>query len=340
MPDNPTIQSFQQFRDVVYSFRLPRIIFTALDLDLFNRMNNRTWTMAQLSKRVHTSQRGLDILCRSLASAGLLKKAQGGYQVSRFAKRYLQKNSKEFRGDYLALMQRQWKEWSRLTEVVTSGVPADSEEPETPEYRRSFSWAMHHRSQEPAQQVAQQISMKSARSFLDLGGGPGTYALAFLQKNPHLRATVMDRPAALEVAGILAKQSSMESRLSFQPGNFIEDNIRGKYDIVWYSNVLHIYSPSENLKVLRKIKRALNPGGRLLIQDTFLQDPQGLRPLETNLFAVTMLLYTDTGNTYPLQDVRSWLHKAGLNRTRIIRLKQGTGDWEGQVLEARPPVFS
>jgi ubiquinone/menaquinone biosynthesis C-methylase UbiE len=273
-----------------------------------------------------------------MASTGLLVKSRAGYQASPFAKTYLQKNSKEFRGDYLELMQRQWKEWSRLTEVVTSGVPVDSDEPETPEYRRSFSWAMHHRSQEPAQQVAKQITLKSARSFLDLGGGPGTYALAFIQNNPHLQATVMDRPAALEVAQTLAKQASVESRLSLQSGNFITDKITGTYDIVWYSNVLHIYSPSENLKVFRKIKRTLNPGGRLIIQDTFLQDHQGLRPLETNLFAVTMLLYTDTGNTYPLKDVRSWLHKAGLNRTRVIRLKQGTGDWEGQLLEARPPL--
>ena len=237
-------------------------------------------------------------------------------------------------------MERQWKEWSHLTEVITSGIPVDSQEPETPEYRRSFSWAMHHRSQEPAQQVAKQVSMKTARSLLDLGGGPGTYALAFLKTNPQLQATVMDRPAALEVAQTLAKQASVESRLFLQAGNFLEDKIQGTYDIVWYSNVLHIYSPAENLKVLRKIKRALKPGGRLLIQDTFLQDPQGLRPLEANLFAVTMLLYTDTGNTYSLQDVRAWLHKAGLNRTRVINLKKGTGDWEGRILEARPPVSS
>jgi len=340
MPTKASIQSFKQFRDVVYSFRLARIIFTALDLDLFNIMGRRTLTIPQLSKQLHASQRGLEILCRSLASTGLLIKSKAGYRTNTFANTYLQKSSREFRGDYLALMQRQWKEWSRLTEVVISGMPVDGQEPETPEYRRSFTWAMHHRSQEPAQQVAKQVSMKTARSFLDLGGGPGTYALAFLKNNPQLQATVLDRPAALEVAQTLAKHDSVESRLSLQSGNFINDKIAGTYDIVWYSNVLHIYSPSENLKVFRKIKRALKPGGRLLIQDTFLEDPQGLWPLEANLFAVTMLLYTDTGNTYPLQDVRTWLHKAGLSRPRLIRLKKGTGDWDGQLLEARRPVSS
>jgi ubiquinone/menaquinone biosynthesis C-methylase UbiE len=251
---------------------------------------------------------------------------------------FLQKKSEDYRGDYLRLVQRQWDEWSHLTEVVKTGIPVDNQEPETPEYRRSFTWAMHQRSQEPAQHVAKQVSMKSARSFLDLGGGPGTYALAFLKRNPQLQATVMDRQSALEVARTLAQQTLVGSRLSFLAGNFMNDKIPGTYDVIWYSNVLHIYSPSENLKVFRKIKRALKPGGRLLIQDTFLQDPQGLRPLETNLFAVSMLLYTDTGNTYPVQDVRRWLHKAGLNRTRIIRLKKGTGDWEGQLLEARRSV--
>ncbi len=325
---------------MVYSFRVSRVIFSALDLDLFNMMGQREWAIPQLAKRLKVSSRGLHILCRNLASVGLLVPTLGRYRTSAMVNRYLQKESVDYRGDYLGLMQRQWEEWSRLTEVVKTGIPVDSQEPETPEYRRSFTWAMHHRSLEPAEQIAKQIPIKSARSFLDLGGGPGTYALAFIPNNPKLLATVMDRPAALEVAQTLAKQLSVESRLLFQTGNFIDDNISGKYDIVWYSNVLHIYSPSENLKVFRKIRRALKPGGRLLIQDTFLQNPKGLRPLETNLFAVTMLLYTDTGNTYPIQEVRRWLHQAGLNRTRVIRLKPGTGDWEGQILEARPPVSS
>ena len=325
---------------MVYGFRTSRIILTALELDVFTVMGSREWSIPSLAKRLKVSTRGLGILCRNLASLGLIVPSLGRYRTTAMVRQYLQKDSADYRGDYLALMQRQWQEWSRLTEIVTSGIPVESDEPETPEYRRSFSWAMHHRSKDIAEQVVRQIPLKSARSILDLGGGPGTYALAFLRNNPHLQATVMDRPAALEVAKILAHQASMESRVSLQPGNFIEEPIQGKYDLVWYSNVLHIYSPAENLKVFRKIKRALHPAGRLLIQDTFLENPQGLRSLEANLFAVTMLLYTDTGNTYPIQDVRRWLHQAGLNRTRLIRLKQGTGDWEGQILEARYSMTS
>lgn len=334
------IRSFNQFREVIYAFRLPRILFSALELDLFNAFEDRDWTLPQLSKRLKVSQRGLAILCRNLASVGLLTRSQAGYRASGFSKQYLQETSPDFRGEYLRLMHRQWSEWSHLTEVIRAGQPLDNQEPETQEYRRSFTWAMHHRSMEPAREVAQQVRLKGARSLLDLGGGPGTYALAFLKRYPSLRATVMDRPAALEIARTLAGQSTPGSRLTCQPVDFLKEPIPGNYDVVWYSNVLHIYSPAENLKIFRKIRRILNPGGRLLIQDTFLCAPKGLRPLEANLFAVSMLLYTERGNTYSLQDVRAWLHQAGLTRSRIIRLQKGTGDWEGRLLEGRPPVSS
>ncbi|MEO6203072.1 MAG: class I SAM-dependent methyltransferase [Nitrospirales bacterium] len=257
MKQTPTfITSFKQFRDAAYAFRLPRIIFSALEINLFTKMEDRDWTIPKLAKHLGASQRGLAILCRNLASVGLLVKSQSGYHLTPFSKRYLQESSPDFRGDYLGLMQSQWSEWSHLTEVIRVGQPRDRKEPETTEYRRSFSWAMHHRSLQPAREVAQQISLKAARSLLDLGGGPGTYALAFLALNPSLHATVMDRPAALDVARMLAEQSSLGTRLTYQAGDFLNARISGTYDVVWYSNVLHIYSPAENLKVFKKLNES------------------------------------------------------------------------------------
>jgi hypothetical protein len=105
--------------------------------------------------------------------------------------------------------------------------------------------------------------------------------------------------------------------------------------VIWFSNVLHIYSPKENEQLFRRIREALNPGGRLIIQDAFLLDRNGTYPLETNLFAITMLLFTEGGNTYPLAETTQWLRRAGFRGVRTISLKRGTGDWDGGLLEAR-----
>ncbi|MDR4495392.1 MAG: class I SAM-dependent methyltransferase [Nitrospirales bacterium] len=300
-------------------------------------MGDRTWSLSGLAKRVKASQRGVEILCRNLTSIGLLNYEDGRYRSSHMARRYLNMHSPEFRGAYLELLQRQWEDWSKLTSGIRIGKPVDEDKPETAEYRQSFTWAMHQRSVETARQVTRQLPLTKARSFLDLGGGPGTYALHFLKRNSSLRATIMDRPAALEVAKTLAKRYRLQSRMNFVPGDFLTESIPWRYDVVWYSNVLHIYSPKENLKVFRNVKRSLVPGGRIFIQDTFMQNPHGLGSVEANIFAVTMLLYTKTGNTYSVQDVKRWLQRAGFSRTKTHRLRQGTGDWEGIILEGRIP---
>ncbi|HKW85904.1 MAG TPA: methyltransferase [Nitrospiraceae bacterium] len=331
------ISSFDDFRDAISAYRLPRILLTALDLDLFTVMGARSWTVPVLAKRLRVSSRGLDILCRNLASAGVLKKNSAQYRNGSLALTVLNAKSPQYRGAYLDLLRGQWEDWSKLTESVRTGRPVEHEDPDDPDYRRRFTWAMHHRSSHVALQVAAQVNLKGVETLLDLGGGPGTYALAFLARHPRLRATVCDRPPALEVAKEIAAPLKHGRRLSYLPLDFMDRAIPGKYDVIWLSNVLHIYSPSENQQLFRRLVKALAPGGRLLIQDAFWHDRNGLYPQETNLFAVTMLLFTETGNTYGARETAEGLREAGFGRVRRITLRKGTEDWEGGLLEASRP---
>ena len=333
MTKQTQIRTLEELRDLVFAFRLPRILLSSLELDLFSVMGKTAWTIQALSKKLRASERGVDILCRNLASAGVLRKKGARYQNSQLGQTFLNSKSPQYRGAYLDLMQRQWEDWSQLSRSIRTGKPVEEKEPETPTYRRSFSWAMHQRSIEPAKQVARQLNLKHARTLLDLGGGPGTYALEFLAKNSKLQATVMDRQPALEVAKEIAGTCRHGKRLSYQKGDFLKDTIKGFYDIIWVSNVIHIYSPSENTKLFKKLFSHLHPKGRVIIQDTFLMDQDGLYPQETNLFAVTMLLFTDTGNTYKANDVHGWLKRAGFTSPNNLSLQKGTGDWEGILIQ-------
>ncbi|MEW6247543.1 MAG: methyltransferase [Nitrospirota bacterium] len=332
------IRSFEEFRDAVFAYRVPRIILTALDLDLFTVVGSRAWTIAELSKKLRASPRGMDILCRNLAAAGLLRKRNGLYRNGPAAADALNAKSPHYRGAYLELLRDQWNDWSQLTACVKRGKPVDRQDPDEPAYRRRFTWAMHHRSTAIAPKVAAQVDLRNARTLLDLGGGPGTYALAFLARNPRLRATVCDRAPALGVAREIAATHKAGDRLSYLPLDFMRKPVPGRYDVIWYSNVLHIYSPEENRGLFRRLLPALAPGGRLLIQDAFLLDREGLYPVEASLFAVTMLLFTERGNTYSIAETSRWLREAGYGRIRRVRMKKGAEDWEGGLLEASRPV--
>ncbi|HXF92717.1 MAG TPA: methyltransferase [Nitrospiraceae bacterium] len=332
------IRSFEDFREAVFAYRLPRIILTALDLDLFTVVGSRSWTIAELSKEVDASPRGIDILCRNLAAAGLLRKRNGVYRNSRLAADALNANSPHYRGAYLQLLREQWNDWSQLTACVKRGKPVARQDPDDPAYRRRFTWAMHHRSTAIAPKVAAQVNLRDARTLLDLGGGPGTYALAFLARNPRLHATVCDRAPALGVARKIAASHRAGDRLSYLPLDFMREPVPGRYDVIWYSNVLHIYSPEENQALFRRLLPALAPGGRLLVQDAFLLDREGIYPVEASLFAVTMLLFTERGNTYSIAETSRWLREAGYVRVRRVRMKKGAEDWEGGLLEASRPA--
>lgn len=329
------IKTFEGFRDVLSAYRLPRVILTALELKLFTVVGRKLWKISDLAKELHVSERGLSILCRNLAMAGLLHKKGTRYHNSRLSGTALNAGAPAYRGSYLDLIMSHWNDWARLTEAVRSGEPLDKDEPETPGYRRRFTWAMHHRTLEIAPKIADRLPLRGAKTLLDLGGGPGTYALAFLAKNPFLRATVCDRPAALDVAKEIAATHKSGSRLSYRPLNFVTQAIPGSFDVIWYSNVLHIYSPEQNRAIFRRAKAALRPGGRLIIQDALLHDREGLFPEEASLFAVSMLLFTESGNTYSVAEITTWLREAGFGPVRLLKMKSGEEDWEGGVLEAR-----
>jgi SAM-dependent methyltransferase len=330
-----SITTFDEFRDAVAAYRLPRVLITALELNLYTVVADKTWTIPELAKCLQVSERGLAILCRNLAMAGLLIKKGATYRNSRLSATSLNANHPAYRGSYLELLKKHWGDWTRLVECVRTGLPLDHDVPEEPDYRRRFTWAMHHRTLEVAPKIAGQVALRGAKTFLDLGGGPGTFAMAFLAKNPGLRATVCDRPDALEVAREVATTHKAGHRLSYLPLDLMKDDIPGTFDVVWYSNVLHIYSPEENQGLFKRVRAALNPGGRLIIQDAFLHDREGLFPEEASLFAVTMLLFTEAGNTYSVAETSEWLKQAGFSAIRLLRISKGSEDWEGGILEGK-----
>lgn len=329
--------TFDEFRDAVSAYRLPRVLLVALELDLFTVVGERSWVIPDLAKKLKVSERGLSILCRNLAAVGVLQKRGAIYKNSRLGATALNANHHAYRGGYLNLIKSHWTDWIRLLESVQSGLPIDHDIPDNLDYRRQFTWAMHHRTLEVAPAIAAQLHMSCDKTLLDLGGGPGTYAMAFLAKNPKLRATVCDREAALEVAKEIAGTHKAGRRLSYLPLDFSNEPIPGTYDVIWYSNVLHIYSPEENQAIFRRAKAALRPGGRFIIQDAFLHDREGLYPLEASLFAGSMLLFTQGGNTYSVSETTKWLKEAGFVSVKPVPLKKGTEDWEDGILEASIP---
>jgi SAM-dependent methyltransferase len=183
---------------------------------------------------------------------------------------------------------------------------------------RHFTLALAGRAKNVAPLLAQRVPLDGARVLLDVGGGTGIYSIALLQRNPQLRAIVLDRPEVLKVAAEFARDYGVERRLDFRVGDMFGDELPPA-DIVLLSNVLHDWDVPECRALVARCAQRLPPGGRLLIHDVFLNDALD-GPLPISLYSAALFTLTE-GRAYSGAEFRSWLEDAGLQvRQRIDTL--------------------
>ncbi|MCL0102233.1 methyltransferase domain-containing protein, partial [Dehalococcoidia bacterium] len=176
-----------------------------------------------------------------------------------------------------------------------------------------------HRDAGPiAQALAAMVDVGGVREMLDLGGGAGTYAIAFCERNPGLKATIFDLPNATRVARKVISDSGMDDRIQIRDGDFLVDSIYGTWGAVLMSNVLHGQASMENAELLGRVYEALEPGGRVIIRDVFMAE--GLTsPTWGAVFSVNMLLHTVTGRCYSRDEIFEWLTLAGFAEINEIQ---------------------
>ncbi|HKK90405.1 MAG TPA: methyltransferase, partial [Desulfobacteraceae bacterium] len=166
-----------------------------------------------------------------------------------------------------------------------------------------------------APQLVPTIDINGRKTLLDLGGGPGTYAIHFCMENPGLRAMVFDLPTTRPFAEQTIARFGQEDNVAFAGGDFLKDPIPGTHDVVWLSHILHGESPNDCRKIVNKAVSALNPGGMIIIHD-FILDNDKTNPLFPALFSLNMLLGTHGGQAYSEAEIFSMLEDAGAGEIR------------------------
>ncbi|WP_269782955.1 methyltransferase [Nocardia terpenica] len=172
------------------------------------------------------------------------------------------------------------------------------------------------------------------RRVLDVGGGDAVNAIALSQAHPHLRITVLDRPAALEVAAQRVAAAGLRERIDLHAADIFTGEYPGGHDCVLFAHQLVIWKPEQNRALLAKAQCAIEPGGRVLIFNAFADD-DGQGPLYSALDNVYFSTLPFTGSTlYPWHLYEEWLREAGF--TEISRV--GASSWTPHgVIQAVKP---
>jgi SAM-dependent methyltransferase len=218
--------------------------------------------------------------------------------------------------------------WAHLDESVRSGGPIRDRysHGDENEIRESFEMGMFDLAMQLAPRVVPQIELGGRRRLLDLGGGPGTYAIHFCQHNPGLSAVVFDLPSTRPFAEKTIARFKLSERIDFVPGDFLIDPLRGPYDVAWLSHILHGESAEGCMVILQRAKEALGPGGLILIQEFILEDTLD-GPVFPALFSLNMLINTKNGQAYSWGQLEEMLSAAGFRELQRLplQLPNGTG---------------
>ena len=121
------------------------------------------------------------------------------------------------------------------------------------------------------------VGAQGVRRLLDVGGGPATFAIAFAQAEPGLRAEVLDLGPVLPIARGHIRDAGLEDRVTGARRGPAHGDSGPGLDLVLVSAICHMLGEDENRDLLRRCARALSPGGRVAIRE-FILDPDRAGP--------------------------------------------------------------
>jgi cyclopropane fatty-acyl-phospholipid synthase-like methyltransferase len=173
-----------------------------------------------------------------------------------------------------------------------------------------FARAMGTIGQRSAELVTGTVSFRPNEYVLDLGGGPGQYQKSLCEKYENIKVTLFDLDETIKIARKDHKNHPAADRMYYISGDFFIDDFNGKYDTILVSNVVHIYGPEKIANLFSRCHNSLNQNGRILIKDFFLTRETEQLPF-THLFALHMLLSTETGRCYSYQEIKKLMLKSG-----------------------------
>jgi precorrin-6B methylase 2 len=315
-------------------FMESRILLSAAELNLFTILEQTPLSAKEVAERIGGNAQAAAVLLDALSAMGLLEKRDGSYQCQPPALQLLSELSPHSILPMVRHMASLWTRWSRLTDVVKNAAALKDEFDFSRKAGelRAFIGAMHVAGMPMAKKIAAAVDPAASRALLDVGGGSGTYTIAFLCAVPEMKATLFDLPDVIEMARERLRAEGLLERATLVAGSFYRDELPAGHDLALISAIIHMNSPEQNLDLYRKVFRSLNKGGRILVRD-HVMDADRTRPRDGAIFAINMLVGTRGGGTYTYREIEEGLTQAGFTRINLLR----QGEHMDAVVEAFKP---
>ena len=309
----------QEVLDISRSFQPACVLTAAAALDVFSPLHTKPMTAGILAGKLGTDTRATAILLDALAALEFLDKQGEKYSVPEDVAGLLDEKSTD---NILPMIRHHancLRRWVELPKVTQTGICAET----APSVRGAgadqadFIGAMNIISKPVAAGVMEKIRPSQFRHMLDIGGGPGTWTIAFLRAADGAKATLFDLPAVIPIAGQQFAEVGLTDRVNLVGGDYNADALPKGADLAWLGAVCHQNSRQQNRDLFTRVHTALVDDGVIVIRDVIM-DTSRTSPIGGALFAVNMLVGTEAGGTYTFDEYSEDLREAGYFEIELV----------------------
>ena len=263
---------------------------------LLEAVAGRTLPAEAVAESLGMDERAVYVVLSALAELGVLEEGPEGFQLlEEHGGPLLDRGHPDFVGQSVVHRFELIGSWGRIPEILRTGRPVEDRTLPGFGGTETFIAAMRRGARPGAGAVADAVlaRLPDGARILDVGGGPGTNAEAFVRSG-HARGvsggepkvTVFDRPEVIKIMHETLERAGIETAA----GDMNEGLPGGPFDAVYFGNTSHMYGPEENRALFARMRRSLAPGGLLVVREFV----RGLGE-DAALFAANMLVLTPRG---------------------------------------------
>jgi len=309
--------------DALCAFQLTEALKGAIELDVFTHIAAGAVTPSAIAERANASERGVRILCDYLTVRGFLGKDGSRYSCSPTAAAFLDKRLPSYIGSIANFLahDRIVKSYRNIAAAARKGgtVTTSTVSPNDPvwvEFARSMAPFLGMVAGVMAPIVA---TPGRPQKVLDVAAGHGLFGLSVAKANPSATVYGTDWVDVLKVAVENATALGVADRYHTIPGSAFDVEFGTGYDLVLVPNFLHHFDKATNTSLLKKLRRAMTPGGTIAVVE-FMPNEDRVSPPIAAAFSMQMLGATESGEAYPFSDLDAMLAGGGFSNRRAQAL--------------------
>lgn len=319
---------------------LAQALMVAAKVGLFEALASSALKAADVAARCGTEERATAKLLSVLEATGYVKTSAGrSYHLTADARKWLLPGSEQSLHESLLFRFVEWGWIGGLESFVRSGRPLDIHSGMSAPDWNLYQRGMRSLAAGLVREVASRTPVpKGARTMLDLGGSHGLFSVALCRRHPGLHAEVLDLPDAVAQAAPLLAREGLGNRVRIRAGDGLKEELGADaFDLVFVSNLLHHFEPSQSRDVIRRVARALRPGGILVIQELFTPSSAG-QAGQVGALANLYFALTSASGTLSVGDLAAWEREAGLRPRRPVRFATLPGAGQQNAVKPGSPI--